>query len=146
MEIVPIEHKFQKKGEKVKMAMTYEEKAIRKILKKTIENMTIIGTYRPQFETNIRTYSEMKFELEALTKEFYEKGCKRTEEYTNKAGATNIRKTAEYLSLEKLRDDVAKRENELGLTPAGLKRINDEMKKNDKKKSKLAEALSKSRE
>lgn len=125
--------------------MTVEEKAIRKIFKKTIENMKIIGTYRPQFDANIRTYSEMKFELEELTKEFYENGCQRTEEYTNKSGATNIRKTADYLALEKLRDDINKRENELGLTPSGLKKINDEMKKNDNKKSKLAEALGTSR-
>lgn len=128
------------------MAMTAEEKAIKKIMKKTIENMQVIGTFRPQFETNIRTYSEMKFELELLTREFYENGCQRTEEYTNKAGATNIRKTAEYLALEKLRDDVNKRENELGLTPSGLKRINDEMKNNNKKKSKLSAALEKARE
>lgn len=125
--------------------MSVEEKAIKKILKKTIDNMKIIGTYRPQFDTNLRTYSEMKYELEVLTKEFYKNGCKRTEEYTNKSGATNIRKTADYLALEKLRDDVNKRENELGLTPSGLKKINDEMKKDNKKKSKLAEALSESR-
>lgn len=128
------------------MAITTEEKAIRKIFKKTINNMTEIGTYRPQFDSNIKTYSEMKYELEILTEEFYKNGCKRTEKYTNKAGATNIRKTAEYLALEKLRDDINKRENELGLTPSGLKKINDEMKKNDKKKSKLTEALSKSRQ
>jgi len=127
------------------MAMIPEE-VIKEIFKKTIDNMKEIDTYRPQFEANIRTYSEMKYELETLTKEFYEKGCKRTEQYTNKAGATNIRKTAEYLALEKLRDDINKRENELGLTPSGLKRINDEMKKNDKKKSKLDVALSASRE
>lgn len=127
------------------MTMTPEEKAIKKIFKSTTENMKNIGTYRPQFNTNIRTYSEMRYELDVMTKEFYEAGCKRTEEYTNKAGATNIRKTAEYLSLEKLRDDINKRENELGLTPSGLKKINDEMKKDDKKKSKLAEALGTSR-
>ena len=126
--------------------MTAEEKAIKKIMKKTITNMQVIGTFRPQFETNIRTYSEMRFELELMTREFYRNKRKRTEEYTNKSGAKNIRKTAEYLALEKLRDDVNKRENELGLTPSGLKKINDEMKNNNKKKSKLSAALDKTRE
>ncbi|MFP7732716.1 P27 family phage terminase small subunit [Priestia aryabhattai] len=125
------------------MALTLEEKAIRKIVKKTVEKMKAVGTYRPQFDSAIRTYSEMKYEMDILTQHFYATGFKRTEEYTNKAGATNIRKTAEYLALEKLRDDVDKRENNLGLTPAGLKKINDEMKNGPKKKvSALAAALS----
>ena len=124
------------------MALTQEEKAIRKILKKTVEKMQAVGTYRPQFDSAIRTYSEMKYELDILTQQFYENGCKTEEDYTNKSGATNIRKTALYLSLEEKRENVNKRENELGLTPAGLKKINDEMKQGKKKASKLSAALS----
>lgn len=120
--------------------MTVEEKAIKKIIKKTIEGMKVINTYRPQFDSTITLYAQMRQQYDVLTSEFYENGSKMTEEYTNKAGATNIRKTALYLSMEVLRKDIVNHENILGLTPAGLKKINDEMK-TQRNESKLAKAL-----
>jgi hypothetical protein len=124
------------------MAMSAEEKAVRKIIRQTKADMEAVGTYRPQFDSAIRTYSEMRYQYDVIMKEFYASGCKISEEYTNKAGATNIRKTALYLSLETIRKDIVNHENLLGLTPAGLKRINDEMNKKKKKTSKLDMALS----
>ncbi|WP_335871955.1 P27 family phage terminase small subunit [Bacillus sp. 2205SS5-2] len=122
--------------------MSDEEKAVRKIIRKTEKDMQSLGTYRPQFDSAIRVYSEMRFQYDVLMQQFYADGCKISEEYTNKAGAKNIRKTAMYLSLETLRKDIVNHENLLGLTPAGLKRINDEMAKKKKKMSKLDLALS----
>jgi hypothetical protein len=46
-----------------------------------------------------------------------------------------------YLALEKLRDDTIAYSRELGLTPAGLKRINQDGNKPEKK-SKLEQILS----
>ena len=46
-----------------------------------------------------------------------------------------------YLALEKLRDDILAYSKELGLTPAGLSRVNDELNKKDNK-SKLSQVLS----
>lgn len=120
--------------------MSPEEKEVKKIIKTTIKNMEGIGIYRPQFNETIRAYAEMKQQYNKLTKEFYEGGCKITEEYTNKAGFTNIRKTALYLALETLRKDIVNHENILGLTPAGLKKLKNESPK--KKVSKLGKALS----
>ena len=127
---------FRKGGE----AMSPEEKEVKKIIKKTTKNMEDINTYRPQFDSTIRAYAEMRQQYNKLMSEFYEGGCKITEEYTNKAGFTNIRKTALYLSLETLRKDVVSHENILGLTPVGLKKIKSEMP--NKKISKLGKALS----
>ena len=120
--------------------MSPEEKEVKKIIKKTTKNMEGINTYRPQFDPTIRAYAEMRQQYNKLMSEFYEGGCKITEEYTNKAGFTNIRKTALYLSLETLRKDVVSHENILGLTPVGLKKIKSEMP--NKKISKLGKALS----
>ena len=61
--------------------------------------------------------------------------------HTNKNGSTNIVKNPLYLALEKLRDDVVAYSKELGLTPAGLKRLNDELG-STKNRSTLAHALS----
>ncbi len=119
--------------------MTPEEKEIKKITKATIKDMETIGTYRPEFKATIRAYAEMRQQYNKLTSEFYEGGCQITEEYTNKAGFTNIRKTALYLALETLRKDIVSHENLLGLTPAGLKKIKSDHSK--KKISKLGKAL-----
>lgn len=122
------------------MAVTKEQKAVKKIIKKTIDDMNALSTYRPQFDATIRAYAEMRQQYDVLMDEFYANGCTITEEYTNKAGFTNVRKTALYQSLETLRKDIVTHENILGLTPSGLKRINDEMKSR-KKVSKLDQAL-----
>jgi hypothetical protein len=121
--------------------MTPEEKEVKKIVKTTIKNMESIGTYRPQFDSTIRAYSEMRQQYNKLMADFYEGGCTITEEYTNKSGAKNIRKTALYLSLETLRKDIVNHENILGLTPSGLKKIKNETS-GKKKVSKLGKALS----
>lgn len=117
-----------------------EEKEIKKIVKSTIKDMEAIGTYRPQFNATIKAYAEMRQQYNTLMAEFYKSGCKITEEYTNKAGFTNIRKTAVYLALETLRKDIVNHENILGLTPAGLKKLKNETPR--KKISKLGKALS----
>lgn len=121
--------------------MSEAEKKIKKIVKKIVADMKEIGTYKPQFDGTIHLYAETKYQYEILMQNFYESGCKVTEEYTNKAGFTNVRKTATYLALETLRRDIINHENILGLTPAGLRKINESEMKGKKKKSKLVEAL-----
>jgi hypothetical protein len=79
-------------------------------------------------------------QFENIMRQWYDEGCKVTEEYTNKAGATNIRKTALYLSIEGMRREMTELENLFGLTPAGLKKIKQKGLETGKK-SKLAEAL-----
>lgn len=123
--------------------MTEADKRVRKIIKKTVADMTALGTYRSQFDPAIRMYAEMRYELEQLNEQWREGGCKVTEKYTNKAGATNERKTALYSAIEQLRRDIAAMEDRLGLTPAGMKRINEAEMKSRKKASKLTSALEK---
>lgn len=65
----------------------------------------------------------MQLQYEILIEKWYEGGCAITEEYTNKAGATNIRKTALYMSIENLRKELLDVENTLGLTPKGFKTL-----------------------
>lgn len=112
------------------------------IFTQTVEDMKQIGTYKAEFSPAITRYSEMRVQYDILMQEWYSDGCKISEEYTNKAGATNIRKTALYLSIESLRRELLEIENTFGLTPAGLKKINDKSM-GAKKESALAKALSK---
>ena len=98
-------------------------KTVTAIIKKTVANMKSVGTYKEEFMPAITRYAEMRLQFDILNKQWYDDGCKITEPYTNKAGATNQRKTALYLSLETLRKELLDMENLFGLTPSGLKKI-----------------------
>ena len=65
--------------------------------------MRAVGTYKPEFEASVRRYVEMRIQYDILNEKWYENGCKITEEYVNKSGAKNQRKTALYLSMEAMR-------------------------------------------
>lgn len=99
------------------------EKSQKKIFRETKKGMTSLGTYRKEFDVIIKRYAEMRVQFDMLNQRWYLDGCKVTEEYTNKAGATNERKTALYLAIENLRNELAEMENIFGLTPKGLKAI-----------------------
>lgn len=114
----------------------------KKLKKETILKMQSANTYRDYFDTVVESYVECLYQHEVLLQQFYDGGCKIVEVYTNKAGFENERKTALYQSLETLRKDILAYSTQLGLTPSGLKKINDEM--NGKRKaSKLDKALCK---
>lgn len=94
-----------------------------KVLKETKNSMAALGTYRKEFDVIIKRYVDMRLQFDTLNERWYEEGCQITELYTNKAGATNERKTALYASIEKLRKELTEMENIFGLTPKGLKEI-----------------------
>ena len=98
-------------------------KSRKKVFNATKKNMVSLGTYRKEFDVIINRYAEMRLQFDMLNRQWYEDGCRVTEKYTNKAGATNERKTALYLAIEKLRGELADMENIFGLTPRGLKAI-----------------------
>lgn len=112
------------------------------IFEQTVNDMKTLGTYKVEFSPAITRYSEMRVQFKILMEQWYADGCKITEKYTNKAGATNNRKTALYQAIEVLRKEITDLENLFGLTPAGLKKI-DQKGLAQKKESPLAKALSK---
>jgi hypothetical protein len=124
------------------LAITPKERQIRKIIKQVKEDMEVVGTYRPQFDRTIRTYSEMSYDYKLLMRLFDESNDPYIEEYTNKSGATNAMATAIYTEIKMIRKEMITYESVLGLTPAGLKKINKEMDQKNKSSS-LAKALSK---
>ena len=92
---------------------------ITKTRNKTTEYMKNLGIYKPEFENSVSRYAELRMQSDILTDRWYDEGCATTEEYTNKAGAKNMRKTALYLSIEAMRKELNELENILGLTPKG---------------------------
>ena len=118
------------------------EARVKKMVAQTKSAMKKLSTYRSQFDPAIRTYSEMMIQLEILTQRWTEGGCDIVEEYTTRTGAINTRKSTLYGAIEAIRRDIRAREDALGLTPYGLRKINDEMKKKEKQGG-LADVLGK---
>jgi len=141
VEPFPIERIFERGGCK-NLAITPKERQIRKTIKQVKEDMGNLGTYRPEFDRTIRTYAEITYDYKLLMRQFDQSDDPYVEEYTNKSGATNAMTTAIYSEIKMIRKEMVSVESILGLTPAGLKRINNEMDKGKKKTSSLAMALS----
>ncbi len=112
------------------------------IFEQTVMDMQAVGTYKVEFSPAITRYAEMRVQYDLQMSQWYTDGCRITEQYTNKAGATNVRKTALYQSLENLRKELIDLENIFGLTPAGLRKIKNKAME-QKRESPLAKALSK---
>ena len=120
-------------SDRVKLEKRYKRQIVRK--------MKSIGTYNASFMYTINVLAKVLADYEATTERFERTGGHMVIKHTNKNGSTNIVKNPLYLALEKLRDDILAYSKELGLTPAGLSRVNDELNKKDNK-SKLSQVLS----
>lgn len=103
-----------------------------------VRQMKTLGTYKPEYKNVINIFAGMLSQYEHFEEQFIEQGYPIEEEYTNKAGATNMRKTPLLSCMEKLRIDIATYSNILCLNPKSLENVTKE-KAN---KSKLASVLS----
>lgn len=103
--------------------------------------MRDVGTYNISFIYTINVLAKVLVDYETTIETFEKTGGNIVIKHTNKNGSTNLVKNPLYLALEKLRDDIITYSRELGLTPAGLKRINEKGNQVEKK-STLASVLS----
>lgn len=113
----------------------------RKFKNDIVRKMKAVGTHHESHEYVINLLARCLMDYHSLTKAWEEDGEEITIEQTNVRGKVNKVKNPMYLSIEKLRDDILAYSRELGLTPAGLKRINEQGVKKQKK-SKLEDVLS----
>ena len=98
------------------------------------------GTWREWFTDVIDTLAAILERRDALEELFAEEGGEVMIEHTNKAGATNYEQNPILRMINDLNRDALAYWRDLGLTPAGLKRI-DEHSMKQRKKSALGEAL-----
>lgn len=94
--------------------------------RQVVRKMKGVGTYNVSFMHTINVLAQVLADYEETIEVFERTGGQKVIKHTNKAGATNIIKNPLYQAIEKLRDDIITYSRELGLTPAGLKRINQE--------------------
>ena len=98
------------------------------------------GTWREWFTDVIDTLAAILERRDALEELFAAEGGEVMIEHTNKAGATNYEQNPILRMINDLNRDALAYWRDLGLTPAGLKKI-DEAAMKQRKKSALEEAL-----
>lgn len=97
-------------------------------------------TYRPYFDDVIDTLAGILERRDKAQEAFDAAGGEVIVEHTNKGGATNYEQNPALRLINDLERDALTYWRDLGLTPAGLKRINEEGLQK-KKGNALAEAL-----
>ncbi len=107
--------------------------------KKIIAACEQAGTYRPFFDEPINQLAEIMELRETAMKQFKKSGSKSVIMKSTPAGAVPI-KNPELSLIDSLTKTALSYWRDLGLTPSGLKKI-DEKSMKQKKKSVLAEAL-----
>lgn len=98
------------------------------------------GTYRPYFDSVIDTLADILSRRDSIQKDYEDKGSQAIVEHTNKSGATNLEQNPSLRLINDLNRDALSYWRDLGLTPAGLKKINEKALQKQKG-SALAEAL-----
>jgi len=98
------------------------------------------GTYRVFFDPVIDTLASILEKRDAAQATFEKGGGHVLVMHTNKAGASNIEQNPALRLVNDLNRDAIAYWRDLGLTPAGLKRINEKAMEK-KKTNALAEAL-----
>lgn len=116
------------------------KRRIGKIKNDTVERMKTVNTYKEEFDIGILRYSELRYRYDTLLDGWYADGRKVEEPYTNKAGATNNRKSPVYMELQNLEKRLFEYETAFGLNSKGLKSVISRGLEN-KKESALERAL-----
>lgn len=100
------------------------------------------GTYRECFEAIIDTLAGILELRDNAEEKFIENGGNTIIQHTNKGGSTNTVKNPALVVLMDCNAQALAYWRDLGLTPAGLKRINEAaLKADERKESVLEEAL-----
>lgn len=85
-----------------------------------IREMKSLGIYKKEYNELIDIYAGMLHQYQYFVKQFEASGYQVTEEYTNKAGATNQRKVPLLTAMESLRKDIISYSDRLCLNPRTL--------------------------
>lgn len=113
--------------------------------KRITEACKAAGTYRDYFTDVIETLADILARRDAAQTYFKKSGGCILIEHTNRAGQTNMEQNPALRMVNDLNRDALSYWRDLGLTPAGLKRINDAALAEPAEADPLADALGKLR-
>lgn len=99
------------------------------------------GTYRPFFDSVIDTLAGIMESRDDAQEKFNASGGQTVVMHTNKGGATNIVKNPALVVVDDLNKTALAYWRDLGLTPAGLKRIDEGAMKGKKNRASFGDVL-----
>lgn len=105
------------------------------------KQMKDAGTYQDIFEPVVVALSEILEQKDEVFEEFISNGGQAVSEFTSDRGAVNLKKNPRLQVWEDLNNQALAFWRDLGLTPAGLKKLNEVAIKESKKGSALVDAL-----
>jgi hypothetical protein len=105
------------------------------------KQMIAVGTYNEAFDPAIDTLADILEQRDAALQEFIDSGGEACFEHVSDRGAVNIKKNPRLIVWQDLNTQALAYWRDMGLTPAGLKKLNDAALKAAKKGSPLEEAL-----
>ena len=114
------------------------EQGFSREIKKRCETL---GTWRDEFARPLKRLAKIYCRIDAVEEEFERSGGHAIVKHTNKAGATNAVRNPFLVEIDLLYDQALTYERELGLTPAALRKINEDALKPRRKASGLENAL-----
>ena len=107
-----------------------------------VKEMKQAQTYQPFFISAIETLADILATRDKAREQFEGSGGSVIVKHTNKGGATNLEKNPALVAMVDLNRDALQYWRELGLTPKGLKAI-DEASMKGKEQSAFGDALDK---
>lgn len=99
------------------------------------------GTYRPFFDSVITTLAGILERRDEALQQYELSGRNPVIVHTNKAGASNLEQNPALRAVNDMNRDALAYWRDLGLTPAGLKRINEENMKTQDQQVSLGSVL-----
>lgn len=103
-----------------------DSKNWKKKIKKATET---VGTYQESFDEIINTLADLLAERDRVYDKYLEEGAQPLVEVTSDRGQTNMRDNPLLTTWRSINRDVLQYWRDLGLTPAGLKKIMDDSMK-----------------
>jgi len=97
-----------------------------------IQKMTIAGTYDEIFDPVVETLVDILVERDRVYKQYVKEGSEPLVKTVSDRGAENMRKNPLLSSWQELNKDALQYWRDLGLTPAGLKKIDEDSLKKEK--------------
>lgn len=79
--------------------------------------MKALGNYKPEYGDVVNVYVDLLIQYQLYSERYEKMGFPVSEDYTNKAGATNQRKVPILTALETIRKDILTYSDRLGFNP-----------------------------
>lgn len=106
-----------------------------------IKGMKEVGTYQKTFDAAINTLADTLEQRDAVFQQYVDEGCEAVVKKTSDRGAENMVKNPLLALWMELNRDALALWRDCGLTPSGLRKINEKAIKETPKKSALESAL-----